>query len=181
MLFLSPLTNSLTNYLPAGLTPTIFAILAQFHAIVPRVYLYRIAAATSSSSNEASTPESFQGITLSDKSIRYFLALQLSVMQWPGSLIGAVLGWIVGHSWRSGIVPESVTRWRVPGWMVGMHTQKRREEFEGLRRRLEDENNNDTAAASSSGIQTQQQQGGDGAQRRTMGERIFDQLQGALP
>ena len=40
-LFLRPLTLGLFNYLPAGPTPIIFAVLAQYHAMVPYIYQYK--------------------------------------------------------------------------------------------------------------------------------------------
>ncbi len=43
--FLGPLTGGTFNYLPAGPTALIFAILAQYHAIIPHVYHYRVATA----------------------------------------------------------------------------------------------------------------------------------------
>ncbi|KAI1186948.1 hypothetical protein F5B17DRAFT_341386 [Nemania serpens] len=131
---LRPLTLGLLNYLPAGPTPIIFAILSQYHAMIPHIYKYRIATSISKPSNDQ-----FQGLTFSDKSYRYLLALQLALFQWPGSILGALVGWIVGYAWRTEVLPRSLTRWRIPGWIVGIRTPRRSQEFEGLRRRLEDE------------------------------------------
>ncbi|KAH6656795.1 hypothetical protein BKA67DRAFT_532047 [Truncatella angustata] len=164
---LRPLTWGLFNYLPAGPTPIIFAILAQYHATVPHMYKYRIA-------TSASPTDQFQGVTLSDKSYKYLLAVQLAFFQWPGSLLGALIGWVVGYAWRLEMLPRSLTRWRIPGWMVGIRTQKRSEEFEGLRRRLEGEG----TAASATGIENND--GGEVGRRRNIGQQIVDQFRGAI-
>lgn len=164
---LRPLTFGLFNYLPAGPTPIIFAVLAQYHAIVPHMYKYRIA--TSGSPNDQ-----FQGITFSDKSYKYLLAVQLAFFQWPGSLLGALVGWTVGYAWRLELLPRALTRWRIPGWMVGVRTQRRSEEFEGLRRRLEGEGSTATATGAQGNTD------GDTGRRRNMGQQIMDQFRGAL-
>ncbi|KAF3361132.1 hypothetical protein VdG1_00741 [Verticillium dahliae VDG1] len=167
--FLRPLTAGLFNYMPAGPTPIIFAILAQYHAIIPHIYRYRVATSSANPSGD-----SFTGITLSDKSYKYALALQLALFQWPGSVLGALVGWVVGHSWRSDFLPSAMTRWRVPGWLVGIRAQRRRDEFEGLRRRLEGEN----ISATASGVQAPVE-GGEGRQR-TVPQEMQDQLRGFM-
>lgn len=167
---LRPLTFRLINYLPAGPTSIIFAILAQYHAMIPHIYKYRLALSTSPPTNDQ-----FVGLTFSDKSYRYLLALQLALFQWPGSLLAAASGWIVGHAWRNGVLPGALTGWRIPGWMVGIRTPKRTGEFEGLRRRLEGEN---SASATTTGMQTLAQD--EAGRRRTMGQQLFDQFRGAL-
>ncbi|KAI1388475.1 uncharacterized protein F4822DRAFT_247948 [Hypoxylon trugodes] len=167
--FLRPLTLGLFNYLPAGPTPIIFAILAQYHAMIPPVYKYKLATSLSAQADDQA-----QGITFSDKSYRYLLAFQLALFQWPGSLLGAAVGWAVGMAWRTEVVPPRLIRWRLPGWVVGIRTQRRSQEFEGLRRRLEGEN---ASTASASGVQSQA--GGEG-RRRTMGQQVMDQFRGAF-
>jgi hypothetical protein len=164
---LRPLTFGLFNYLPAGPTPIIFALLAQYHAIVPHVYRYQVA--TSGSPNDQS-----QGITFSDKSYKYLLAIQLAFFQWPGSLLGALIGWIVGCAWRLEMLPRALTKWRIPGWMLGIHTQRRSEEFEGLRRRLEGEG----SAAAATGLESNAN--GEVGRRRNIGQQIVDQFRGAI-
>lgn len=154
--------------MPAGPTPIIFALLAQYHAMVPHMYKYRIA-----TSEAPPTNEPFRGLTFSDKSYKYAIALHLALLQWPGSVIGAVVGWIVGYSWREGLFPPALVRWRVPGWVVGMSTQRRTAEFEGLRRRLEGE---DTAATTGARAPTE----GQPERRRTMGQQIIDQVREVL-
>ena len=169
MIVLRPFTLGLLNYVPAGPTPVVFAILAQYHAMVPQLYKYQIA-----TSAAPPTDETFSGITLSDKSYRYALAIHLSLLQWPGSVIGAFVGWVVGYSWREGVLPSSFIRWRVPSWLVGLETQRRAGEFEGLRRRLEGE-----STATASGVQGTQAEG-QAERRRTMGQQIVDQFRDVL-
>lgn len=174
MVVLRPLTAGLFNYLPAGPTPIIFAILAQYHAMVPHMYKYRVA-----TSEAPPTDEPFAGLTFSDKSYKYAIAIHLALLQWPGSVVGAVVGWVVGYSWREGLLPTAVVRWRVPGWVVGLSTQRRSAEFEGLRRRLEGENSAAAAAATvATGIQGQAD--GQTERRRTMGQQILDQVREVL-
>ena len=156
--------------MPAGPTPVIFAILAQFHAMVPQMYKYRIA-----TSQAPPTNEQFSGVTLSDKSYQYAIAFHLALLQWPGSVLGAIIGWVVGYSWRAGMLPTSFTTWRLPGWMVGSSSYRRSAEFEGLRRRLEGEA---PATAVATGAQSQAE--GQADRRRTMGQQIMDQFREAL-
>lgn len=166
---LRPFSAGFFNYMPAGPTPIIFAILAQYHAMVPHVYKYRVAASQNSHANESS------GVTLSDKSYQYAFAIHLSLLQWPGSILGAFVGWVVGNAWRGGVMPASLISWRLPGWMVGLSSHRRSAEFEGLRRRLEGENGPVTGV--SSGVQSEGQQA---ERRRTMGQQIVDQFREAL-
>ncbi|KAI9733788.1 MAG: hypothetical protein M1818_007055 [Claussenomyces sp. TS43310] len=167
-IILRPISFNKINYLPAGLTPIIFAILAQYHASIPHIYKYRLA----TSSSPANAP--FAGLTFSDKSYTYLIAAQLSLSQFPGSLLCAVVGWVVGYSWRNDVLPGAIAQWRVPGWMVGIEAEKRREGFEGLRRRLEGES---TTAATTG---ADGRPGGDAGRRRTLGRQLLDQFRGAF-
>lgn len=115
-----------------------------------------------------------QGLIFSDKSLRYGLALQLALFQWPGSLLGAAVGWIVGHAWREDMLPGALTRWRVPGWVVGMRSTRREQEFEGLRRRLEGEGEGE---ARTTGVDEEGE--GEAARRRPLGT-VLDQVSGAI-
>jgi hypothetical protein len=169
-LVLRPLSLNTINYLPAGFTPIVFALLAQYHATIPHVYKYRLA---TSASPPANTP--FVGLTFSDKSYTYLLAIQLALSQFPGSLLAACVGWAMGYTWRNDVLPAGVTGWRIPGWLVGMETQKRGEGFESLRRRLEGENATATTATGADGQHT-----GDGGRRRTLGRQLLDQFRGAF-
>ncbi|KAM0516664.1 hypothetical protein ACHAPE_005297 [Trichoderma viride] len=167
---LRPIAPSLFNYMPAGPTAIIFAVLAQFHSIVPQMYKYRIAFSQAPPTNER-----FSGVTLSDKSYQYYIAFHLALLQWPGSVLGAMAGWVLGYSWRVGFLPTSFTSWRLPGWIVGSGSYRRSAEFEGLRRRLEGDN---PATGVSTGVQNQNE--GQADRRRTMGQQIMDQFREAL-
>lgn len=138
--------------------------------MIPPIYRYKIATSTS-----APTDDQAPGITFSDKSYRYLLAFQLALFQWPGSLLGALMGWMVGLSWRMEVLPRSLIRWRLPGWVVGMRTQRRSQEFEGLRRRLEGES---ASTAATTGVESQAD--AEGGRRRTMGQQVMDQFHGAF-
>lgn len=81
---------------------------------------------------------------------------------------------MVGYAWRSDLLPGALTRWRLPGWMVGMRGSKRSQEFEGLRRRLEGEN---IPSATATGAQGQGE--GDAGRRRTLGT-VLDRVSGAI-
>jgi hypothetical protein len=170
-LLFRPLSFNYLNYLPAGPTPLIFSIIAQYHAVIPHVYKYRISASSAAPTNP---PEPFYGLTFSDKSYIYLPAIQLSLSQFPGSFLCASVGWIVGYMWRNDVLPGAITRWRIPGWMVGIRGVKRGEDFEGLRRRLEGESS--TAAATGSDGRL----GGDVNRRRTLGRQLLDQFRGAF-
>lgn len=170
-------TRGRFNYLPAGPTSILFAILAQYYSIIPHKYTYQVAftAQDAPAANAANggAADNFVGLTLSDKSYRYFLAAQLALFQWPGSLMMAGFGWVMGHAWRNDILPGRLSEWRVPGWMVGQTTPQRRDEFEGLRRRLEDEN-----TGTATGVADQA--GGGAERRRPVGQQILDQFQGPM-
>lgn len=153
---LRPLTLSTLNILPAGPTPLIFALLAQYYAAIPTVYKYRLL--ISSSSTDA--------ITFSDKSMVYLLAAQLALSSLPGSLIAAGTGWLVGMAWRRDLGPEAWTSWRVPKWLAGGGGAKG-EDFENLRRRLEGESRGSATSTD----------GAEGDARRRGSERgILDQF-----
>lgn len=170
---LRPLSFGVFDFLPAGPTPIIFAVLAQYHAMVPHIYKYKVALSTGPPpTNDDSSP----GLTLSDKSTKYLVALQLALFQWPGSLLGAAVGWMVGHAWRSELLPGAVTRWRLPGWMFGLKSRRSNDQFEGMRRRLESEGASTGAA---SGVQ--QPAGGERSnRRRTMGQQFLDEVRGVF-
>ena len=170
---LRPISWGIFDFLPAGPTPIIFAILAQYHAMIPHTYQYKIALSTGAPTNNR---DEVPALTLSDKSTKYLMALQLALFQWPGSLLGAGVGWMVGQAWRSELLPGALTRWRVPGWVVGLRGQKSSERFEGMRRRLETEGASTGAAT---GAQ-QQQAGIEANRRRTMGQQLIDEVRGAF-
>ncbi|MCJ1399201.1 hypothetical protein MMC11_002403 [Xylographa trunciseda] len=165
-LVIRPLSFNFINNLPAGPTPLIFALLAQYHASIPHVYKYRIATSTLTSSRQ--TPE---GLLFSDKSITYLLASQLALSQLPGSLLEAAVGWGIGIAWRNDILPEKIMGWRLPSWIVG--GRKEGEGFEGLRRRLEGEGR-------ATGVEGREGTNQGVTQRRGMGRAILDQFRGAF-
>ena len=161
-LILRPLSLNALNYLPAGPTPLLFALLAQYHAVIPQVYKYRIVT--------SSSPNTTEGVIFSDKSLTYLLACQLALSQVPGSILAASVGWGIGLAWRNEILPEKLMTWRVAGWVVG--EKREGEGFEGLRRRLEGEGR-------ASGVEVRENAAG-GRQRRGMGRAILDQFRGAF-
>ncbi|EGE82642.1 hypothetical protein BDDG_05586 [Blastomyces dermatitidis ATCC 18188] len=125
-LLLRPLSLNTLNYLPAGPTAILFALLVQFYSAIPHAYKYRIATTTSSSSSPISQSPSTStssptppSLKVSDKSTTYLLAAQLALAQFPHSLIPAAIGWAVGYAWRSEVLPGRATAWRVPGWVYG--------------------------------------------------------------
>ncbi|KAK7553546.1 hypothetical protein IWX49DRAFT_216217 [Phyllosticta citricarpa] len=145
-LIVRPLTFNHANCLPGGLTPTLFALLAQYHAAIPQQYKYRLAAAASSTRNSttaannggsgtssadgsaaaasSSSPSlSDASLTLSNKSWHYLLAIQLALSAVPGSLLAAAVGWAVGTAWRNEALPLPPSNWRLPGWVVGEQTK----------------------------------------------------------
>ena len=169
-LVLRPLSFGVVDFLPAGPTPILFAILAQYHAIVPHLYKYKVAMSTGAPKNDESP-----GLTFSDKSTRYLMALQLAFFQWPGSLLGAVVGWTVGYSWRNELLPGVLTRWRVPGWVFGVKSHGVNQGFEGIRRRLEGES---SSMSTATGVQPAAEN--ETNRRRTMGQQLIDEVRGAF-
>lgn len=141
--------------------------------MIPHTYKYKVALTTGPPSANDEVP----GVTFSDKSTKYLMAFQLALFQWPGSLLGAAVGWLVGSAWRSELMPGALTRWRVPGWVVGMRSVKSNERFEGMRRRLESEG---ALTGATSGVQQRQAAGGEGNRRRTMGQQLLDEVREAF-
>ncbi|KAF2162792.1 hypothetical protein M409DRAFT_37350 [Zasmidium cellare ATCC 36951] len=127
-----PLSFGRINYLPAGPTPLLFALLAQYHAAIPYIYKYRILgnAPTGTSANQD------YGFMLTSKATSYLLPVQLALAQMPGSILAAAVGWITGFAYRREILPGAA-RWRVPMWIIGGSEQKER--YDNLRRRMEGE------------------------------------------
>ncbi|KXS96354.1 hypothetical protein AC578_3080, partial [Pseudocercospora eumusae] len=154
-----PLTFGRINYLPAGPTPIVFSLLAQYHAAIPYVYKYRISGST--------THEQQQGLMLTSKATSYLLPLQLALSQLPGSALAAGIGWIVGLAYRRELLPGAAS-WRVPAWVIGAREQKER--YDNLRRRMEGE------AGRATGVATVQ----DNTRRRGMLAGMADQFRGAF-
>nr|OQO23693.1 hypothetical protein B0A51_11837 [Rachicladosporium sp. CCFEE 5018] len=159
-----PLSFGRVNYLPAGPTAMIFALLAQYHASIPYSYKYRL-----SSSVASTTPDGqAHGLLLTSKATSYLLPLQLALSQLPGSAIAAGVGWILGFAYRRELLPGTV-KWRLPYWVLGGVEQKQR--YDSLRRRMEGE------AGRASGVETNAGQGG--ARRRGGVGGFIDQFRGS--
>ncbi|GAB7350374.1 hypothetical protein MBLNU459_g1001t1 [Dothideomycetes sp. NU459] len=156
-----PLSLFYINYLPAGPTAIVFALLAQYHAAIPYMYKYRLSASEATQSNAA--------INFTSKSTSYLLPMQLALSQLPGSAISAGIGWIVGYAYRMDVLPGAAS-WRIPD---RSGARKERERYDGLRRRMEGE------AATASGTGADGAEEGTGGRRRTIGGQILDQFRGA--
>jgi hypothetical protein len=170
------------NYLPPGPTPLIFAILAQYHATIPSVYKFRLLLSWKSP-NEADPPstpaiaasreESEPAITLSDKFYVYIVALQLAFCQPPGSVLGAVVGWVAGYAWRTELMPWG--RWRYPLWLFEKSRNAGEGGYEGLRRVAR---GGEQQGGAADGPATEAPTGADG--RRPLSTQILDQFRGGL-
>ncbi|KAL7775011.1 hypothetical protein CFE70_005927 [Pyrenophora teres f. teres 0-1] len=183
---LRPLSLGRLNYLPAGPTSILFALLANYYAAVPYTYRYKISpwaasspSTTSSSSQQPNTPSPTalwsRSLTLTSKSLSYLPPLQLALSQFPGSLLAAAVGWGVGTAYRRELLPGA-TRWRVPGWMVG---EEKKGGFEGLRARLDAEREREGGGTGLATGILAGETGGEGArQRRTLGDMVAEQFRG---
>ncbi|KAI4949593.1 hypothetical protein J4E91_005333 [Alternaria rosae] len=170
-LVLRPLTFGRMNHLPAGPTPILFALLANYYAAIPSTYRYKISpwAADPPSSQSFYT----RSITLTSKSLSYLPPLQLALSQFPGSLLAAAVGWGVGTAYRRDVLPGAA-RWRVPGWVVG---EEKKDGFEGLRARLDAEREREGGGAGlATGILAEGT--GEARQRRTLGDVVAEQFRG---
>ncbi|KAI9821454.1 MAG: hypothetical protein M1832_003300 [Thelocarpon impressellum] len=181
-LVLRPLSAGRLSYLPAGPTALIFALLAQYHAAIPTVYKWRVILG-----GQAAGGDEVRAVTFTDKSTTYLLAAQLALSQFPHSIVGAAVGWIVGYAWRRDILPGGAARWRVPGWLLGLPSSSREaqggdaagdgEGYDSLRRRLEGEARASGADREGSG---RARDGAPAVPRRTLGTQMLDQFRGAF-
>lgn len=148
LLMLRFVTGGMINHLPSGPTSLAFALLAQYHAAIPYSFRYQVSTSspTPQASNEPEPEE--KGFMLTSKSTSYLLPAQLAFSQLPGSLIPAIVGWVVGYAWRAEILPTFPRRsWRVPNWVTGEKratttvaagvTRGGAQSVEELRRRME--------------------------------------------
>lgn len=149
------------NYLPAGMTGVVFALLAGWTETVPLMYRYKILATGDGDVRD----QGAKGVVFSDKSTTYLLAAQLALSQFPYGLVPALAGWVVGSAWLGDMLPGGLGRYRVPRWMVGESGGKGRGQFEGLRRRLEEEGSRD-------GMRTVTSAGGMREEQRGMLSRL---------
>jgi hypothetical protein len=156
---LRPLTFGHVNYLPAGPTPILFALLAQYHAAIPPLYQYRIGTTSPSTSSISGIPSS--AISFTSKSTNYFFPLQLALSQFPSSILPALVGWAVGYAYRNEILPG--VSWRAPGWLVGQSSRRDAGRMEAMRRRLEGDSEVSTTGVDSISLDN------DGARHRPTG------------
>jgi hypothetical protein len=85
----------------------IFSLLPLYIHLIPPTYTFRLGAQTP-------TPSSPSGITLTDKWALYILYAQLSLSQFPGSLICALTGYLTGLVWEFSLVPSVIKHFRLP-------------------------------------------------------------------
>jgi hypothetical protein len=173
LLILRPLSFGHVNYLPAGPTPLLFALLAQFHSAVPITYRYRVGV-TSSPQPVANTTSQLNAllnstVTLSSKTMSYFIPIQLALSQFPSSLLPAAVGWAVGYAYRNEAIPGAA--WRIPAWVVGQKSKG--PNMETLRRRLEGEET-DAAHATAADLARDGEEGIRGRFTRLFGEQFLD-------
>ncbi|EME45464.1 hypothetical protein DOTSEDRAFT_52734 [Dothistroma septosporum NZE10] len=161
-LVIRPLSLGRINYLPAGPTPLVFSLLAQYHAAIPYIYKYRVSIGLSTGDN---------GLMLTSKATSYLLPAQLALAQLPGSALAAALGWIVGFAYRRDILPGATT-WRVPTWLISGGDATRKERFNTMRRRMEGE------VGQATGVDARPEGAGEGRRRGVLGG-LADQFRGA--
>ncbi|KAJ5168226.1 uncharacterized protein N7482_003820 [Penicillium canariense] len=141
-LLVRPLSFNTLNYLPSGPTAMLFALLAQYYAMVPHTFRFRIGTTSSSSSTPSSNdnntttssstpppaanapkpPPPSLTVLLSDKTTTYLVAAQLALSQFPAMLLPSIIGWLVGMAWRAELLPglsPASNGFRVPAWIVG--------------------------------------------------------------
>lgn len=162
-LVIRPLTFGRVNTLPAGPTPIVFALLAQYHASIPYLYKYRV----SGSLPTGRPQEQDHGIMLTSKATSYLLPLQLALSQLPGSALTAGIGWVIGFAFRREILPGAA-RWRLPLWIIGGSEQKER--YQNLRRRMDE-------AGRATGVDAN---AADNTRRRGVLGGLADQFRGAF-
>lgn len=175
-LVLRPLSFGNVNYLPAGPTAVLFALLAQYHASIPSTYKYRVGATASpptSQSNSAASVLRGGTVTMTSKTMSYLLPLQLALSQFPSAILPAAVGWVVGYAYRNDVLPG--TSWRVPAWMVGQKST--RPNVEALRRRLEGETPNDGYTSARQTGETNEEPAG-ARQRGRLGQLLGEQFFG---
>ena len=146
---LKVVTGGRWGLLPAGMTGVVLGLVSNWREEVPMLYRYRVVlpgfGGGAETTGNADVDVRRKYITVSEKTVVYVLAAQLSLSQFPYNLVPAVAGWVVGSAWRADLLPGGLGRWRVAGWVVGEGGAVKggqgrgREEYAGLRRRLEEE------------------------------------------
>lgn len=114
LVLLRPLTLYHFNVVPAGPTPLIFALLAQYQAMIPAISKRHIVLSTSS-----------DGITISDKTLVYFITAKLAFSSLAGSLLAAVVGWGIGVGWRANFSAQTIRSWQNLRWKRGGDAKER--------------------------------------------------------
>lgn len=146
-LLFKPLSFGAYQYVPSGQTALLFALLANWKDAVPATYRYRIGLSDgplnlasltrhtdSNTSTEAgSSTSSGLTVTMTSKSSSYFLPLQLTISQFPYSVLPAAIGWAIGLLLRNEVIPG--IHWRVP--FYGSESKKSNLGVEALRWRIE--------------------------------------------
>lgn len=147
------------SYIPSGTTAVLVSLIAVWRKEVPRLGGFKVLLEDDPAKVQNGTAK---GLEFTDKWTVYLITAQLAMSQFPFGLLPAVVGWVVGSAWVEELVPSSIVRWRVPGWIVGEDsTGKRGRQYEGLRRRLEEENQDgmrEVTEGMARGDQQQQQQ-----------------------
>jgi hypothetical protein len=91
------------NKISPGQTSVLYGLLLLYYYLVPVVYRFQVSAGLSGGK-----------LLLSDKVFVYGLAVQLALGDLPGSLISAIVGWVVSALIHKEILPGK--NWRF-GWL----------------------------------------------------------------
>lgn len=101
---------------PGGLTPTLFALLFSYHALVPAVPSLQLSLPGRSTADNAQ-----QTMQVTTKWWFYGVAMHLATCRYPGSLVSAITGWVVGALYHScTILPAS---WHLPPFLASVLVQ----------------------------------------------------------
>ncbi|KAI0797082.1 hypothetical protein C8Q75DRAFT_225205 [Abortiporus biennis] len=101
LLYPIPLLRNGFNSIPAGPLALTFTILYQYSRLIPRAYQFKVF-----------------GVTMSDKIWVYALVFQLTLSQFPATLITALLGVFTGYLYRSDLL--QLKGWRIPHRLVNL-------------------------------------------------------------
>ncbi|BFZ54817.1 hypothetical protein PYCC9005_001854 [Savitreella phatthalungensis] len=100
--------------IPQGPLPIVFALLAHYVAVIPPTYTVTLARTSTTGA-----------VQVSDKVYMGALAIGMATARMPGSLVCAVVGWMVGVAYtRAGTTGtgwwSKVVGWRLPRWLSGL-------------------------------------------------------------
>ncbi|KAG5517909.1 hypothetical protein PMAC_000364 [Pneumocystis sp. 'macacae'] len=101
---IKPLSSGRYQYIPPGPTALFFSVLAQYHAIIPSSYNFKVL--NSPSFNHK------KGLIMSNKIYMYIVSFQLLFAQSPGSIISAGIGWLIGRLYVFKYLPGA--NWKIP-------------------------------------------------------------------